>query len=168
MGGAFECSRIQKVMDPRPGPKSLMPPTSQPQMRSPRTQSRILIDTCHSEKGLYEATDKPSITDIHQGNEGDCYFLSSLGAKVMNDPTSVQKMIATNKDGSYMVSFANRSIKAPPLSDADIGRGSSSGGNGRRVTVMERAYALYTNKKQTVHDADTDESIIVASGCAYS
>jgi len=47
----------------------------------------------------------PSLSDIHQGAYGDCYFLSSLGAVAQNDPNAVKNMIQDNGNGTYTVSF---------------------------------------------------------------
>lgn len=112
------------------------------------------ITQYHKENGLYGDDGHPSINDIHQGASGDCFFLAALGAKAARDPASIERMIATNPDGSHTVSFAKGDVHVPPLTDAEVGRGASSQGNGTWVAVVERAYADYKAQQDTAKDTD--------------
>jgi hypothetical protein len=47
----------------------------------------------------------PSPDDIHQGQAGDCYFLSSLAAIANSEPSSFKHLIYDNHDGTYTVTF---------------------------------------------------------------
>jgi hypothetical protein len=44
-------------------------------------------------------------SDIHQGDIGDCFFMSSLGALALQHPELIEKMIRDNGDGTYTVTF---------------------------------------------------------------
>ncbi|NDD31245.1 MAG: hypothetical protein EB084_23590, partial [Proteobacteria bacterium] len=112
------------------------------------------IDEYHKQSGLYGASGHPSISDINQSGEGDCFFLAALGAKVKRDPASVERMIAPHDDGSYTVSFAKEDVHVAPLTDAELGRAASSGGNGRWVAVVERAYADYKTRQDASKEVD--------------
>ena len=47
----------------------------------------------------------PSTNDEFQGQLGDCYFISSLGAIADSDPAAIQNMFINNGDGTYTVRF---------------------------------------------------------------
>ena len=47
----------------------------------------------------------PSITDMEQGNLGDCYLISAMGSIANANPSAIQDMIADNGDGTYTVRF---------------------------------------------------------------
>jgi hypothetical protein len=48
-----------------------------------------------------------SYTDIHQGNLGDCYFMSSLGEVALKNQAAITNMFIVNGDGTYTVRFYN-------------------------------------------------------------
>jgi len=47
----------------------------------------------------------PAYTDIHQGELGDCYFVSSLAETALKDPSIISNMFIVNGDGTYTVRF---------------------------------------------------------------
>ena len=47
----------------------------------------------------------PQFSDIHQGENGDCYFLASLAALAQNEPQDIVQAIAPLGDGTYTVRF---------------------------------------------------------------
>jgi hypothetical protein len=47
----------------------------------------------------------PALTDINQGDVGDCYFLAALAETALQDPTLIQNMIQANSNGTYSVQF---------------------------------------------------------------
>ena len=46
-----------------------------------------------------------SISDIHQGQIGDCFLLASIGAIALLHPTSITDMIHDNSNGTYTVTL---------------------------------------------------------------
>ena len=42
----------------------------------------------------------PVLTDINQGDVGDCYFLAALGETALQDPSLIQNMIQLNPNGT--------------------------------------------------------------------
>jgi hypothetical protein len=49
-------------------------------------------------------------TDIHQGNLGDCYFMSSLGEVALKNQAAITNMFIVNGDGTYTVRFFNNGV----------------------------------------------------------
>jgi hypothetical protein len=45
------------------------------------------------------------LNDLHQGMLGDCYYLSSLGAIVRNDPKFLPEHVRANPNGTYTVTL---------------------------------------------------------------
>jgi hypothetical protein len=53
-----------------------------------------------------------SINDIHQNKLGDCFFLGALASVAAQDPQRIKHMVVDNGDGTYTVTFKERSISA--------------------------------------------------------
>lgn len=52
------------------------------------------------------STGMPDATrDINQGDDGDCWFLSGLGAVTLADPNLIKNNIHANSNGTYTVTF---------------------------------------------------------------
>ncbi len=47
----------------------------------------------------------PAITDINQGNMGDCYFLASLGGLALENQSFLKSLITSQGNGNYGVTF---------------------------------------------------------------
>ena len=54
---------------------------------------------------LYGSSGAPQVSDVSQGQLGDCWFLSALNETVQQDPTLVKDMIQSNGNGTYSVEF---------------------------------------------------------------
>ncbi|MBN2084511.1 MAG: hypothetical protein JW748_04750 [Anaerolineales bacterium] len=54
-------------------------------------------------------------SDIHQGNIGDCFFMSSIGAIALQHPEIIEKMIHDNGDGTYTVTFYDKNCPHWPF-----------------------------------------------------
>jgi Calpain family cysteine protease len=47
----------------------------------------------------------PSMNQIHQGDDGDCYFLSGMESIAIQNPRVIENMFIVNGDGTYTVRF---------------------------------------------------------------
>lgn len=78
--------------------------------------------------------------DVRQGVLGSCFFHASIAALVQNNAEPIKKMIL-EKDGTYQVTFPDRSLE--PVYPADVQFARDNGydrSNGLWVSVLLRAY----------------------------
>jgi len=66
---------------------------------------------------LFGLDGTPALPDIQQGFLGDCYFLSSLGAVLLQNPTAIQNMFIDNGDNTYTVRFFGEQNGNPTSAD---------------------------------------------------
>lgn len=91
----------------------------------------------------------PHIECIKQGKSGDCYFLATIGGLAYRDPQRLMHMIQTCTDGSFYVTFPHHSpIAVPPLTDCELACYSDAGSDGIWLHVLEKAYAIFKNRKK--------------------
>lgn len=100
------------------------------------------------------ASGGPTISDINQGDLGDCYLLATLSSVVNTDPGLIRKDIVSDGDGIYTVIFGgakatrinvNADLPVEPggqLAYAQLGNQDSIW-----VAVMEKAYVQYADPK---------------------
>lgn len=119
----------------------------------------------------------PSLDAFRQGNLGDCYFLSSVGAAVYLNAPAVKNMVHVQSDGSCDLTFRNGvRVHVPRLTDAEICLGSTAGQQGLWLNVLEKGFGLsklhrVKNKKEgevsldaISKGGDTDETISLFTG----
>ena len=94
-------------------------------------------------------------TDVAQGIDGDCYFLSSLASIAKQDPTAITSMFHDNGDGTFTVRFYKNGItdyvtvdRYLPINSANnttweagIGGTYTQSTNELWVALAEKAYA---------------------------
>jgi hypothetical protein len=98
---------------------------------------------------LFGPNGQPVVGDVNQGNEGDCWFLSGLGAVAMQDPSLIEKNIHQNANGTYTVTFYRNGQPVPVTVTGNVPGTSSFGdyahpgtGDGAAwAQVYEKAYA---------------------------
>lgn len=92
--------------------------------------------------------------NIAQGEIGDCYFLAAVAA-LANTPAgkhSIMKMIQENQDGTYTVTFPNsKPVTFTSPTDTERGMYSTTSPDGNWLEVLEKAYAIKTNRDGLTH-----------------
>jgi len=63
----------------------------------------------HYVKAAGKLFDGPAkLTDLHQGELGDCYFIATLGEVALRDPQQISRIFIDNHDGTVTVRFMNK------------------------------------------------------------
>jgi len=90
----------------------------------------------------------PHLAAIRQDRTSDCYFLSASGALAEARPEAIARMIAPNRDDTYVVSFPGRaSVRVSAPTDAEIAAYSDAR-DGIWLNLLERAYAIVRIKAE--------------------
>ena len=90
---------------------------------------------------------QPSLTAIHQGSLGDCFFIAGLGSMLARDPASIKQLITLQKNGDYAVHFpGTKTIVVAPLTDAELALTSTTEGHGLWLNLLEKAYGQLRNE----------------------
>jgi hypothetical protein len=85
----------------------------------------------------------PTLDAFRQGNLGDCYFLSSVGAAISLNAAAVKSMVHVHPDGACDLTFRNGiHVHVPRLTDAEICLGSSAGQQGLWLNILEKGFGL--------------------------
>jgi len=90
----------------------------------------------------------PHLAAIRQDRTSDCYFLSASGALAEARPEAIARMIAPNRDDTYVVSFPGRpAVRVSAPTDAEIAAYSDAR-DGIWLNLLERAYAIVRIKAE--------------------
>jgi hypothetical protein len=94
----------------------------------------------------------PLVTDVNQGQVGDCYFLASIQSFANKIPSRLQQMAVDLGDGTYAVQFKRNGITTYVRVDGELPTASwgaplyaSPQGTGGAIwaPIMEKAYAFF-------------------------
>ncbi len=127
---------------------------------------------------LYGASGAPSYLDLNQGEAGDCYYISSLGAIANTNPAAIENMFIDNGDGTWTVRFYNNGQPdyvtvnselpgIPPGQTSAVGgplwfdgitliTNANSPSNVLWVTLAEKAYAQWNEVGDENHGMGSD------------
>ena len=136
-----------------------------------------MADPIYTDKDLYGTSGRPEPADISQGNLGDCYFISPLGALAGRQPERIENAISYNADkGTFNVTLYKEAhsglfglhhepkpvqievTQADIAKDKQVGIDSNLPVNQRAKeplwpSVMEAAYAkMSEHSKETIND----------------
>jgi hypothetical protein len=130
----------------------------------------------------------PTHVDEHQGNLGDCYFISSIGTIADSSSAAVQNMFIDNKDGTWTVRFYANGVADYVTVDAMLPTSGGSlvyagaGVNGSLwISLAEKAYAQWNETGKEGRDgtntyagieggwmADVDAQVLGHSAASYN
>jgi hypothetical protein len=109
--------------------------------------------------------------DLTQGDLGDCWFLSAIGAVAEQDPGFFPKHIKENINGTYTVTFYKDGKPVPVTVDSQLPGGQASeyadDTNAMWVPIYEKAYAQFKGGYGVLGDGGFgDESLHDITGGA--
>jgi hypothetical protein len=88
----------------------------------------------------------PSPNDIEQGQLGDCFLLSSLGAVAKTDANFIRQSITSLGDGTYAVEFGKTYVRIdgqlPVTSWGSLAYANFGAQNSLWAPLMEKAYSI--------------------------
>jgi hypothetical protein len=100
------------------------------------------------------ASNGPTISDVNQGELGDCYLLSTLSSVVKTDPGLIEKDIVSDGAGIYTVTFGagkgtkiNVNSDLPVLPDGELAYAQLGNQDSIWVAIIEKAYVQYASPK---------------------
>jgi hypothetical protein len=100
----------------------------------------------------------PHLSAIHQGRNGNCWLLSTIGAMISRNPDEVRKLIHDEGGGQYTVHFARHNFKVRGPTDAEIATYTADGADGDWLYVIESAIGQcrenYNHATRVVEAAD--------------
>lgn len=113
-------------------------------------------------------------TDINQGDNGDCWFLSGLGAVAQTDPSAITRNIHQNPNGTYTVTFYRDGEPVPitvtdtvPYSSTltfDYSYAHDNNGDGKWVMIYEKAFAQFDGGYGKIEGGWGDVSMSAVTG----
>jgi hypothetical protein len=95
-----------------------------------------------------------SYSDIHQGEVGDCYFVSSLGETALKNQAAVTNMFTVNGDGTYTVRFFNNGIAQYVTVDSYLPTNSGGG------LLYANRGAIYNNSSNELWTALAEKAYV--------
>lgn len=113
-----------------------------------------------SDRPLF-AANGPTITDVNQGQLGDCYYLASLASIADQKPAFLQRHIVDLGDGTYAMRFKRAGVETYVRVDGDLPTISVNGGgfflayanSGAEgsiwAAIAEKAYAFFRHNEGT-------------------
>lgn len=140
------------------------PPGPEPLPNVDRMFAAALSRLRRANRVLFEES-APDLRKFRQGRLGDCFFLAPVGAAVARDPAAVRAMFAAQPDGSCDVAFPNgRTVRVPPLTDAELALTSSTEGDGVWLNVLEKAYGTIRNEARPEAKRKDSVTDLIAKG----
>ena len=115
-----------------------------------------------------------AFTDINQGDMGDCWVLSGLGAIAMANPQLLQSHIRANANGTYTVTLYQNgkpveitvtdTVPYSPKAGWDYPYAHDLNGNDQWAMIYEKAYAELKGGYQTIEGGFGDISMSALTG----
>jgi hypothetical protein len=123
-----------------------------------------------------------SYTDVHQGSDGDCWFMASLAEVAALEPSAIRNMITADGDGVYTVRFFLPNIFAPggkaPVnitvsatlpgkSDGSLPYSQATPSTGLWAALVEKAFAQWQGSYQAINGGNASDALEVIMGNSH-
>lgn len=103
----------------------------------------------------------PSLDDIHQGGQPDCWLVAALGGTVARNPLDITSKIEVARDG-YIVHYADgQAIPVGPITDAEIALAGADLSRGLWIRVFERSWRF--RKPTTLHRRSPKTGVVTVT-----
>ena len=100
----------------------------------------------------------PHLTAMRQDWTSDCYFMSATGALAEADPQAIVRLVGSNSDGSFTVSFPGKpAVRLPAPTETEIATYSNAK-DGVWLSLLEKAFAIFRIKAEPAQ-ASTKEPL---------
>ena len=122
-----------------------------------------------------------SVEDINQGEDGDCWFLSALGAELRQDPQFVADHLHDNGNGTYTVTFYRGGQPVPVTVSGALptdtngnhlpfvhGAPDWSTGGPAWIAIYEKAFAQFKGSYSDINGGDSSNAFAALSGSGSS
>jgi hypothetical protein len=121
---------------------------------NPATTSKSIKYQSFASDPLF-APGGPSISDVNQGELGDCYLLATLSSVASTDPTLIKNDIMVDGNGIYTITLGsgssvkhiNVTADLPVEPDGSVAYAQLGNDNCLWVALMEKAYVEYAASK---------------------
>lgn len=120
--------------------------------------------------------DGANLTQIYQGQVGDCWFIASIGAELQKDPNFVKDHMHDNGNGTYTVTFYHDGKPVEVTVDGEIPTSPDGGAEGAHtgsnwssdsatwLAIYEKAYASYKGGYHAIEGGYGDEGMSDLTG----
>jgi Calpain family cysteine protease len=90
----------------------------------------------------------PHLAAMRQDWTSDCYFMSATGALAEADPQAIVRLVASNSDGTFTVSFPGKTaVRLPAPTETEIATYSNAK-DGLWLSLLEKAFAVLRIKAE--------------------
>jgi hypothetical protein len=121
------------------------------------------IEYSSDDASLYGPGKQPQMSDVNQGQFGDCYLLSSLAEIAHQDPSVIKSMITSHKNGTYGVRFYENGEPVYVTVNKELPNIGNSGSN-IWASVVEVAYVELQQQGLTTDNSINDGNSFTTTG----
>jgi hypothetical protein len=154
---SFEALESRTMMSAAPLVHAAKAPAATAPLRMPtiKTVDPVVTDKSITYKSFASdplfASNGPTISDVNQGELGDCYLMATLSSVVKTDPGLIKKDIVSDGAGIYTITFNKTKVNVNSdlavLPDGQVAYAQLGNQDSLWVALMEKAYVQYASPK---------------------
>lgn len=120
----------------------------------------------------------PTVSDVNQGQLGDCYLLATMESMANNKASALKELAVDLGDGTYAIQFKRNGVTTYVRVDGDLPAGgyyingvayAHPGASGNQwMAIMEKAYAVFRTGSYSYSSISTGWMSSVFSDFGYS